>query len=1095
MSERHGAPQHGIVTGQGRTPAQLAAIVTPGRALTAEQETIIGAGLGPSLVVAGAGSGKTETLSMRILFLLDNARALWGRDLSPEEILCLTFTRKAAAEIAQRASERIESLYGRDPARPEVTVATYNGYAAGIAAEHGLRVAVDPESTVLTDAALWQLADAVVQSWDGAVDTESAVSTVTAAVPRLAQQARDHGVRPQELKDWALAALAHIDALPKREGDGAPGAMTQTLATRVAKLRTLAAMADLVQEFDHRKRAASHVDFSDQVDIAVRLSTLPQVRAVERSRYRAVLLDEFQDTSPPQLDLFAQMFGARHPVMAVGDPNQAIYGFRGASAAALGHFVQRFGADSVARHTLSVSWRNEASILAAANATVAPLDWAAVRGVPLRSRGEELGQPEPLRAAPGVEAARFLTLQEEADAVVAFVQSRRQELALGNADAVATAAVLCRRRAQIAPIADAFHRAGVDFEIVGLGGLLDVPEVADLLALLEVAHDPTRGDSLMRLVSGERIALGPRDLAALYDRAEQLAGPRDEREASASIIDALAELPDPTWVSREGRSLTPVALARLQRLAAAVDAMRRHTYLPLPELVLFAERVWGLDIEAAVARPHGAARRAVDALVDAARSFALGAEHATLGAFLAWLEAARAEEDGLSAPVREPDPHAVQLLTVHGAKGLEWDVVAVPGLNDGQFPKVTVPSQANPTHTDLGWLDGVGNLPYALRRDRDQLPSWGFHAARDHKQLQRSIDDFREQAGAYRLEEERRLFYVALTRARSHVMLSGSSFTGGSRAHAPATYVTELVDAGVVTRGQWAELPGDGEVPLPDVRPPEAWPRAVTPAQAVRREIAVEVEAQRHVLGHEVSAPATWDPDWPLSREIGAMLAERAHRGSQPVTLPQHLSTSALVALRRDRAAFADTLRRPMPAEPTVAAQRGSALHAWIEQQYGHTTLLDDDELAAGLLGPDEEISGVENPAAAAAAELATLKERFSASEWARRTPTAIEVDVDLPIDGVTIRSRIDAVFPPGAGLDRVTVVDWKSGTPPRDAAERAAREVQLAVYRLAWATWQGVPLEDVDAAFYYVASNITARPEQLLNREQIVALLRGEES
>src|SRR5690606_7719417 len=151
-------------------------------------------GLGAAIVVAGAGSGKTETLSQRILYLLDNARQLWGEDISPSEILCLTFTRKAAGELAQRANERIEALYGRDPARPDVSVATYNGYAAGLAAEHGLRVGVAPDATVLSDAALWQLADAVVQSWDKAVETDSAVSTVTAAVPRLAQQARDHGI-------------------------------------------------------------------------------------------------------------------------------------------------------------------------------------------------------------------------------------------------------------------------------------------------------------------------------------------------------------------------------------------------------------------------------------------------------------------------------------------------------------------------------------------------------------------------------------------------------------------------------------------------------------------------------------------------------------------------------------------------------------------------------------------------------------------------------------------------------------------------------------------------------------------------------------
>ena len=198
--------------------------------------------------------------------------------------------------------------------------------------------------------------------------------------------------------------------------------------------------------------------------------------------------------------------------------------------------------------------------------------------------------------------------------------------------------------------------------------------------------------------------------------------------------------------------------------------------------------------------------------------------------------------------------------------------------------------------------------------------------------------------------------------------------------------------------------------------------------------------------------------------------------------MPAHLSTSALVALRRDREAFAAQLRRPMPAEPTFAAHRGSALHAWIERHYGHTMLMDDDALAEGILGPDERGD----------ADLATLKRTFAASEWARRTPTAIEVDVELPVGGVTIRSRIDAVFPAGDGLERTTVVDWKSGRAPRDEDERAAREVQLAVYRLAWSSWKGIPLEDVDAAFYYVATDTTARPERLLTREEIEALLRG---
>ncbi|NYI40750.1 ATP-dependent DNA helicase [Demequina lutea] len=1069
MTETQGIHE-GLVDGQGRGPEQLAAIVDPDRTLTAEQAAIVGAGLGPALVVAGAGSGKTETLSLRILYLLDNAKTLFGRDLSPDEILCLTFTRKAAAEISERASARITSVFGQDPNRPDVTVATYNGYAAELAAEHGLRVAVDPGATILTNASLWQLADSVVQSWDRAVETEAAVSTVTVALARLAAQARDHRVAPSELRRWAAEALAFMTGLPKKQGDGAPGTFTQDLERYVGKLRTLVSMADLVEEFDARKRAGSFLDFSDQVDVAVRLSHIGYVQQSERARFAAVLLDEFQDTSPPQLDLFAHMFGASHPVMAVGDPNQAIYGFRGASADALRQFVARFGGEGVARHTLSVSWRNEASVLSAANAAVVPLAVGSIVGVPLRSRGEELGRPEPSRAAPGVVASRHVTLEDEALAVVDFIKARRRELR-HRPSAPVTAAILCRRRAQYGALVDALAAAGVDYEVVGLGGLLDVPEVADLLALLQVAHDPSRGDAAMRLLTGERVCLGPRDLAALYDRAEQLAGSREEREGNPSVVDALASLPARGWASPAGRSLTPEASRRLGALAAVIDSVRRHTYLTLPELVMFAERAWGLDIEAASARPDGRARRAVDAFADATRSFAAGARHATLGAFLSWLDAAREEENGLDAPVREPDPAAVQLLTVHGAKGLEWDVVAVPGLNDGQFPKVGVPSARTPHYTDSGWLDGVGNVPFELRLDRDQLPHWAFRDSRDHKELAASVGEFREASGMYRLDEERRLFYVALTRARSHVLLSGSWFGTGVKPFAPSPYVTGLVDSGDLDVGVWEDCPEDG-APAAAMVEPRPWPRPATAAQEARRAFAERVRLATATLPSD-----GWDENLPLAREVAVMLAERASRSQNAgdVLLPAHLSTSALVAMRRDRESFARQLRRPVPVEPTAAAHTGSALHAWIEARFGHVPLWEDED------AQDDE-----------ATVLDALKETFLASEWAARTPSHVEADVELPVGGVTIRSRIDAVFAPGAGLDRVTVVDWKSGRPPSDPEERQAREVQLAMYRLAWAAREGLSIDEVDAAFYYVGADATVRPERLLGREEIEALISG---
>ncbi|GMA36459.1 3'-5' exonuclease [Demequina litorisediminis] len=558
--------------------------------------------------------------------------------------------------------------------------------------------------------------------------------------------------------------------------------------------------------------------------------------------------------------------------------------------------------------------------------------------------------------------------------------------------------------------------------------------------MLQVAHDPSRGDSLMRLLAGERLALGPADLMALKDWSDRDRDRRDPREHAPTIVDGIDTLPAPGWESHAGRVLSAAAHARLGDLRAVIRAIREHTYLSLTELIVFAERAWGLDIEAEVARPDGRAARNVDAFLDAARSFAAGAERATLGAFLTWLEAARREERGLSAPVKEPEPGAVQILTAHSAKGLEWDIVAIPGMTHGtgsgaksQFPSGSVPKVSHIDGerrilvNDSAWLSEAGALPYPLRLDRDDLPAWDLGDVADRDTLKEAIAAFKAEAGEHSIDEERRLFYVAVTRARSHVLLTGSWWTTSVSPSAPSLFLRDLLDAGIVNDAGWAPPPAaDDNRP---VAPPATgvWPRPATPEQSRRRAFAADVVAAMPAVAAE---PPPWST-LPWGRDIEAMLAERASRsdGRGTVALPGHLTTSQLVWMHRDRAGFADHLRRPLPQEPTLASARGTALHGWIESHFGHPTLLGAEDLL-----PEDAVED---------GEVAALRATFEASPWARRTPSDIEVRVEPPVDGITLRSRIDAVFPAGHGLERVTVVDWKSGRPPRDEAERAAREVQ----------------------------------------------------
>jgi DNA helicase-2/ATP-dependent DNA helicase PcrA len=164
------------------------------------------------------------------------------------------------------------------------------------------------------------------------------------------------------------------------------------------------------------------------------------------------------------------------------------------------------------------------------------------------------------------------------------------------------------------------------------------------------------------------------------------------------------------------------------------------------------------------------------------------------------------------------------------------------------------------------------------------------------------------------------------------------------------------------------------------------------------------------------------------------------------------------VRLVADPARFAIERRRPVPQEPSVAARRGTGFHAWVERHFGSPSLIDVEDLAAA----DDEVVALD-------AELARLQRTFLRSRWAARTPVAIEADLETPVAGTTIRCRVDAVFDAPGGVE---IVDWKTGDPPEGAEEASARQMQLALYRLAWARLHHVPLESVRAAFYHVAQD-----------------------
>ncbi|GAA4625264.1 ATP-dependent helicase [Cellulomonas oligotrophica] len=1107
---------------------------------TDEQRQVIEAPLAPSLVVAGAGSGKTETMAGRVVWLVANGL------VTPDQVLGLTFTRKAAGELAERVRRRLRALVraaavqgvdlpgaadlADELARPQVS--TYHAYAGSLVSEHALRAGIEPGARLLGEAAQWQLASEVVEQWAGDLDTAAATSTVVEAVLSLSGALDEHLLDPAGARAAIDDLVAAMDATPPGTPPRAPYAKVRDLRSSLGERSRV---LELVAAYRARKRAADSLDFGDQVAIAARIARdVPEVGAGERTRCRVVLLDEYQDTSYAQLALLSALFGGGHPVTAVGDPHQSIYGWRGASAGGLARFPDTFpavGPDGDRRRAevvqLSTSWRNDHAVLDAANRVAAPL------------RGDGRVDVPELRARPGagagvVQARVDATVEDEARGVAQLVAAHWRPGT--HPDGRRTAAVLCRKRSQFEPLRRALRAEGLPVEVVGLGGLLAAPEVVDLVAVLQAAHDPTRGDALVRLLTGARTRLGARDLHALGDWARHLARLSAPRSAdpgdpadlpgaeagtgqvvvegdvvdASSLVDALDDLPPAGWVSGAGRRLTPQGRGRLADLAAVLRAVRRQAGLSLPELVGEAERLFGLDIEVqsrsdvtpARARAH------LDAFRDVAVEFARAADRPTIGAFLAWLEAAEQREDGLDLPVTEPDPDAVQLMTVHASKGLEWDVVVVTGLVDGGLPATAVLGKDGPL--DSGWLTGLGVLPYPLRGDRDDLPTLDLAGAADPKELAERLVRFRQDAGEHEVAEERRLAYVALTRARERLLLSAARWGDAKTPRRVSPFLAELVEHGLAEVLAWADEPEPGaDNPRTGDVETAVWPAdpfAVDGAAPRRPAVEAAADAVRDVLravrataGAErrPAGPGTADaghegvpdgPDAPPPTDWDALadrlLAEQLERrtGNQQVDLPAHLSASALVRLDADPAAFALQLRRPVPREPSRQARRGTAFHAWVEAYYGRTTLVDLDLLP----GADDDSEPVD-------ADQDALRAAFLATPWADRTPIAVEVDVETTIGGHVLRSRIDAVFRDPEGPEgSVVVVDWKTGAPPTDPAQEASRDLQLAVYRLAWSRWTGTPVEHVAAAFCYVGAGVTVRPRRLLDADEIAVLLEA---
>lgn len=805
---------------------------------TPEQEQVIVCEEPGILVIAGAGSGKTKTMADRIAYHVA------AGNVQPGQVLGLTFTNKAAGELKERVTKRLHALNlmgNFESPEGDVhvvfkqpTISTYNSFASDIASTYGVLVGADPSNRLMTEADRYSLMRRVIQQLPQSpalapLQDISLSSAITQALT-ISDGLINNGVSLQEARIFCKQESAKLkDFIEDSSTIRKPRHPKASLAFSALKKKNtpevILALLQAVEKYHQVKKDEHLSEFADQVSTAAHIvEKFPFVAQEISSRYRLVLLDEYQDTDVNQARFLIHALtahkGENLSITAVGDPNQAIYGWRGASASALENFAESmkevFG--GVQRLHLSTAFRNDKAVLVAGNAvtTEIPLP-ETVEDTPIVHKMKKSSSTvlalEPRKGAGEgiVRDVRTLMREESYRAIARRIldvyENVRKEndirKAQGKEARGAEIAVLCRKRSQFDDVVNALHEADpqhkiIRYEIIGGESLVKRPEIITLRALLSAANNPARGDALARLITYWNI--GVRDIRELArwareytsiqvrrleekEKTENTLNIRDE----TNMLEALDAIVDnrifTQWLEKarkENRGITEEGVSRLEHIARALQSMRRVASQPLADQVKTAITLLGLDI-AVSSRSQGKQRvqTSIEQFVAVAREY--GKIHATTNSvdFINWLDIVEEQEHGgeeeagedvaILDEEKEVNPGVVQIMTIHASKGLEWkDLVVIPDMVTSGLSTITERVKA--------WPQNSGVFPYPLRSDYEYLGQFRLADMTDKKETASQYAEFKDYLCWKESEEARRLAYVAFTRASKELMLVGYAF-------------------------------------------------------------------------------------------------------------------------------------------------------------------------------------------------------------------------------------------------------------------------------------------------------------------------------
>lgn len=689
--------------------------------LNPEQLAAVTHDQGPLMIIAGAGTGKTTVITHRIGYLIEQKKA------KPDEILALTFTDKAAAEMEERVDRLLPYGY------VDLWISTFHAFCERILKMHALDIGIPNDFKLLSQTDAWLL---VRQNFDRFnLNYYRPAGNPTKFIHALLQhfsRAKDENITPDEYLAYVEGLKANADqsGSPPNRG-GAGGGESDTV-----ELARLCELADAYHTYQQILLENGALDFGDLIAYTLKLfQKRPKILALYQQQFKYVLVDEFQDTNWAQYELVKMLAQPQNNLTIVGDDDQSVYKFRGAS---LSNILQ-FQADypTAKKIVLTSNYRSGQGILDAAYNFI-QLNNPNRLEAQLKESDSTLSKKLVSgRGTTGaVERMHHAALEDEVRAVIEKIKALRDA-----GVPLAEIAILVRANDSAEPFIAELERHGVPYQFMALKGLYRKPVILDGLALLRVIDHPFDSPSMFRVLSHPTIGVHPDDVAKLTHECYR---------HGKSLVEIME-------IARTMSSLNPETSERCHELLTLFSKVRMDaSRKPASEVFVDVVKASGLlcYVQTLSEREQQESFRLLQQLFERMRQFESVSRDRSLKRFLQELEHEQdSGDEGSLKTDPEEGPETVRIMTVHSSKGLEFGHVFIANMVDQRFPtrerKDAIP------------------LPDALIKET--IPEGDIH-----------------------LEEERRLMYVALTRAKDAVYLTSAEDYGGARKKKPSRFIVEM---------------------------------------------------------------------------------------------------------------------------------------------------------------------------------------------------------------------------------------------------------------------------------------------------------------